>query len=306
MDSLFSLGLAVRPALEQPLRTSVMAYCGPRLQFAALRLSPHSTSFGIRKKADSSRFLVSLNKEGPTLVAQDGRQTCVGVNQMFLIDPSRTFHIESGHILTYSIYLPAASLRALLPQIDEFTARAIDCRTGPAAILRAMLDELILMAPNLSDGDAEAIADMLPHALVTALCSLDQASVTPESRQRTLHRQRVKRFARENLGDHTLCGESIARAVNLSVRYIYELFAAEDLPLMRWVWSERLERCKADLETPSLRCRAIGEVAYNWGFNSLAHFSRAFCERYGEPPSAFRRKKAQMLRPALIPEAQHS
>jgi AraC-like DNA-binding protein len=31
----------------------------------------------------------------------------------------------------------------------------------------------------------------------------------------------------------------------------------------------------------------VGEIAYSVGFKSVAHFSNAFQERYGERPSAF-------------------
>ena len=52
--------------------------------------------------------------------------------------------------------------------------------------------------------------------------------------------------------------------------------------------SVALERCRADLGTPALRTRSVGEIAYYWGFNDVAHFSRSFRARYAQSPREFR------------------
>ena len=71
---------------------------------------------------------------------------------------------------------------------------------------------------------------------------------------------------------------------------MYELFEDSGEPLMKRVWSHRLEHCRADLASPALRARSIGEIAYYWGFNDVAHFSRAFKQRHGVSPRDFRRQ----------------
>jgi AraC-like DNA-binding protein len=284
MASLFSVGLSVAPASEQPLRTQVLAYCSRRLQFAALRFSPHSTSGARVVKRHAPRLLLTVNKEGPTYVSQDGRESSIGADDIFLIDPSRPFHIESGEILTHSVYLPAAPLRALIPRVDAFTARAIDGRKGAGAVFRAMLDELFAQAPTLSEDEADGVADILPHALAAALATLDDPGRLSGSSLRLLHKQRIKRFARENLSDPDLDVRSIALAVDLSPRHVYELFSDEPLPLMKWIWNERLEQCRRELSSEALRARPVGEIAYSWGFSNVSHFSRSFRTRYGASP----------------------
>jgi len=80
----------------------------------------------------------------------------------------------------------------------------------------------------------------------------------------------------------------IASGVNLSVRRVYELFKPSSTSLMKWVWSERLERCRRDLGSPALRGRPIGAIAYSWGFSDLCHFSRTFKQRFGMTPRQWR------------------
>ncbi len=49
----------------------------------------------------------------------------------------------------------------------------------------------------------------------------------------------------------------------------------------------RLERAAALLRSEEA---SVSEVAYAAGFNSVAHFSRCFSKRFGQSPSAWRRR----------------
>ncbi|MER9917793.1 MULTISPECIES: helix-turn-helix domain-containing protein [unclassified Mesorhizobium] len=48
----------------------------------------------------------------------------------------------------------------------------------------------------------------------------------------------------------------------------------------RFVWDRRLERSKEELLSPARVSPTISEIAFACGFNSSAHFSRAFESRY--------------------------
>jgi AraC family transcriptional activator of tynA and feaB len=67
---------------------------------------------------------------------------------------------------------------------------------------------------------------------------------------------------------------------------------------MQWVWSERLERCRRDLEEPLLRVRTVSEIAYSWGFSDVSHFSRSFKQKFGITPRECRQcsqRRAQLM-----------
>jgi len=287
MERLFAVGLAVSAPEARPFDTQMTAYCGRHLRFAALRFSPHET-FSSRRTPEGSRLLVTLQKEGSAVVRQEGRETRVEAGDLVLIDPSRPFSIETGDILTHSVYLERDPLRSVLPELDHLTARAVHAHEGAAALFRGLVDEMFRGAGTLQEDAANRIADALPHVLGAALSGIGAADRALPSRLKRLHKERILRYARENLRDHRMNARSVAEAVELSTRYVYELFEDEPQPLMKWVWTQRLERCRADLAAPALRTRTIGEIAYQWGFNDLAHFSRAFRQRYGMSPRQFR------------------
>jgi AraC-like DNA-binding protein len=235
-------------------------------------------------------LLVTLQKEGVATVAQEGRESRVGAGDIFVLDPTRPFHIETGEIRTHSVYLPRDRMRQLVPNIDDLTALTVPGHGGPGAMFRAVLDELFDMVPHLTDDTADRIADMIPHVLVTALSALDRSDTMAQSRLKQFHRERVCRYIHDNLSDPQLDVSMIATATSLSARYLYQLFDNESVTLMKSVWNKRLDNCHRELATASLRGRSISEIAYSWGFSDVAHFSRAFRERYKISPREFRKQ----------------
>jgi AraC-like DNA-binding protein len=286
MARLFSVGLAISSP-DTPFQTEVTGYCGRHLRFAELRFSPHSTSSSAVGRR-GSRMLLSLQKKGTALVQQDGRECRIEVGDMFLIDPTRPFSIETGEIVTHSVYLEPEGLRSVVPALDTLTARAIKGTEGAGAMFRRLLDEMFVQAASLDEPAADRIADALPYLLSAALAELGQSEQPAPSRLRAMHKQRILRFLRENLRNHDLDASIVATAVNLSTRYVYELFEDDEQSLMKWIWSTRLDRCRNDLASASLAARSIGEIAYYWGFNDVAHFSRAFRQRFAQSPREFR------------------
>lgn len=288
MASLFSIGLSLDSGKDQPLSTHMQAYCGRSLQFASIRFSPHETS-APASRADTRRWLVTIQKEGEASVSQGGRHSHLRPGDMVLIDLGSPFRIETGHMVTHSTYVDSELLKRVMPDADRRTAVRIETACGPGAIFRAMSDEMFEMATELEENTAARIAQALPYSLAIALSQCDKEMMACPSRLQLFHLERIRAFVRDNLHDSSLDAEMISQAVQLSTRHIYQLFTAEKTSLMKWVWSERLERCREDLVSRQLSSRPIGEIAYGWGFSDVAHFSRAFKEKFDMTPRAYRK-----------------
>lgn len=290
MQSIFSVGLAVRSPAARPLAAQVSGYFGRNLRFASVRFSPHTTASPHTSHTFESRLLVSCHKQGTATVAQGGRESQIEPGDFFVIDPSRPFQIETSDIYVHSVYIKPGALRQILPQLDLLTARAIRPDSGAAAMFTTMLDQMLLMAPTMSEDVADDLSDALPHLLAPALRGLDSSGDDSPSRLKALHRQRITRYVRDNLWDSSLDANAIAKAVNLSPRHVYELFSEGEKTLMKSVWTQRLALCRRDMADASLKNRTAGEIAYNWGFSNVSHFSRSFKAEFGLSPREFRRQ----------------
>lgn len=290
MSSLFSIDLSLDAGAGQPLSTEMQAYCGRSLKFASIRFSPHETSAAPSGRGEARRWLVTVQKEGEAQVSQGGRSSYLAPGDMVLIDLATPFHIATGHMVTHSTYVDADVLRRVVPDAHLRTAQRIDTAGGPGAIFRAMNDEMFAMAGELGETTAARIAQALPYALAVALSPREEEVAALPSRLHVFHLERIRSFVHEHLHDSALDAEMISQAVRLSTRHIYQLFTAEQTSLMKWVWSERLERCREDLVSRQLANRPIGEIAYGWGFSDVAHFSRAFKEKFGITPREHRKR----------------
>ncbi|TGR77322.1 AraC family transcriptional regulator, partial [Mesorhizobium sp. M2D.F.Ca.ET.223.01.1.1] len=82
----------------------------------------------------------------------------------------------------------------------------------------------------------------------------------------------------------------ISRYMGCSRRYLHRAFEGEGMTLERFVWDRRLERSKEELLSPARASASISEIAFACGFNSSAHFSRAFKSKYDLAPRQLRER----------------
>jgi AraC-like DNA-binding protein len=101
--------------------------------------------------------------------------------------------------------------------------------------------------------------------------------------------RQVKDYIALHLSEPDLSPARVASAMKISVRQLHLLFEPTGTSFAEHVLGRRLEECRSLLESPSGRSRSITDIAYAWGFNSLASFYRAFGQRFGVSPGALRR-----------------
>ena len=95
-------------------------------------------------------------------------------------------------------------------------------------------------------------------------------------------------YINRHLRDPNFSIESIADIMHCSKRHLHKTFNEESETISHFLWNTRLERCRADLGNPQLRGQSITAIAFSWGFNNAAHFSRCFKARFGLSPSEHR------------------
>lgn len=97
---------------------------------------------------------------------------------------------------------------------------------------------------------------------------------------------RAAAFIENNLASHDLTPDAVARAANVSRSTLYRLFKSCG-GVSRYILRRRLNLASERLRDPA-EYRQVSELAFELGFISEAHFSRAFRQVFGAPPGAFR------------------
>ena len=113
-----------------------------------------------------------------------------------------------------------------------------------------------------------------------------------DSAIKSTRKTQVKRFVEARLQDSDLAVGSIALSMQISARHLHRIFSDEEEGLGEYILRRRLEECARRFRTPLWQSRTITEIAMDWGFSSMAHFSRAFKARFGVSPTDFRRAHA--------------
>jgi AraC-like DNA-binding protein len=178
-------------------------------------------------------------------------------------------------------------LDAVLPQWRECVARTIESarpRVRPVSdLLRFVLEHRGDLDTSCRERLAATTLTLLGGLLDVADAASPGVASGKCSRLATFHRQRIERYIVDNLRDPELNVAKIARELGLSTRYVHKLFEAEPANVMQRAMAQRLRECHRDVA--SRGARSISDVAYSWGFNSPAHFSRAFKKHFGVRPS---------------------
>jgi len=97
---------------------------------------------------------------------------------------------------------------------------------------------------------------------------------------------RITTYLHRHLTEPDLSPARIARAHNISVRWLYDNWT-DELSLVQWIIRERLELARRELAGP--QTQSIATVARQCGFTDPAHFSRRFREAFGMSPREWRR-----------------
>ncbi|HEV2844147.1 MAG TPA: two-component regulator propeller domain-containing protein, partial [Thermoanaerobaculia bacterium] len=159
-------------------------------------------------------------------------------------------------------------IEGLREGVDDYLVKPFDPRE-----LRARIDNLIASRKRLLDRLAATPSRPL-RAKEVQVTSADDSFLA-----------RVQAAVEERLGDSDLTVEGLAEALSCDRSYLLRklrtLTGETPSSLIR---SLRLQRAEQLLRA---NAGTVSEVAYTVGFKSVAHFSNAFQERYGERPSAF-------------------
>ena len=163
--------------------------------------------------------------------------------------------------------------------------------SGKSGVGRITWDFIYSMWAELSDDTLNLKPRFEDITLELVSAAINECLGLPAniSRSGTIRLLEVKAFINTNLTDPGLYVESISQALKISPRYLHLLFQKEQTTLAGYIRDLRLEKCARDLSDRHLGHRSITEIAYSWGFNSHANFSKLFRKRYNMSARDYRR-----------------
>jgi AraC-like DNA-binding protein len=256
----------------------------PMSEVSGREVDVHRTRRTIRDN-DPGVVKVGLQLRGRGVVVQQEREATLFPGDFAVYDTSvpYTLHFESEFTM-FVVTIPRASLRITSKSLAASTAVTIHAEkdAGPlvSPFLRGLWRGLITGSPTSALFE-DAVIDLISGAL-------------DEETSRALGTPAVAivscamSFIDSHLADQALDTTTVAAAHHISARYLQKLFEAEGLTVAGWIRTRRLQRCRRDLQDPTLTSVGIGTICARHGFADANHFSRLFKQTYGISPRSFR------------------
>lgn len=226
---------------------------------------------------------IQLQLSGQLMCTYGDDRFTIKPGDLFVWDSDRggTFDSDGQH-RQVSLLVPMArvpqSITSMLGSSRPLAARP---GAGTLSIAASQIRGIARELDHLSD-------DAVNRA-VNGLLDLIDSAVAPAqetgSGQRAEVLAEIQQYILERLDDRQMSVRSIAAAHWISVRTLHLIFSESGTPVARWIRQQRLERCRRDLVGASAST-TVTAVAFRWGFSDTAHFSRAFKQAFGVPPTA--------------------
>lgn len=219
---------------------------------------------------------------------QNNRKLVLTPGEWSMYDMTRTYIVSNPEpINQIALLLPRERLTRVGVDLDQMSVQRFSGRSGISRLVYDLLSSAFAELPTMAGtGNGWEFADTMAN--LVRLAMLDKLGTPTEEAIQETTRARAKAYIAANLQDPSLSIDGIAEAVGCTKRNLHKLFTREDETLNSYIWNSRLERVRQDLSNGAFRHRSITDIAFAWGFNSSAHFSRSFRDRYGVAPRAYR------------------
>lgn len=240
-------------------------------------------------------YLIQVYRSGVCDGTYGEVQNTVRPGDIKIIDLAQTFRTFNTDFANITLTVPRTALAPLLDRPDAMHGIVLPREAPLARVIAAHIQELSTLAPQLTPIEGAALAAGTVRLVGACLGANPRSRDETRSYRLAAMGQAVRDFIGENVASPLLGPDLLARRFNMSRAQLYRLFAGEG-GVAAYIQARRLKHCFLAITDPGQSRRRIGEIAFEVGFSSDAHFSHAFRRAFGMTPSEAR-AGAGLVRP---------
>jgi AraC-like DNA-binding protein len=231
-------------------------------------------------------YLIQTHMAGSQRIRRGGRALDTEPGDLIVIDLADEHAAETTAFTNLTLVVPRPMLAPHLAAPDSQQGRVLKGGQGLTGLavshLRMLWDTVGDLAPDAARQVIEPTVTLIASALNGSRGAVADG---PDGMAMSLLAQ-TRHYIERNL-HRELTTESLCAWLGVSRATLYRLF--EPLGGVRaYIQERRLQRCAQALAAAGSSRRPILDIALSCGFNSQAHFSRAFRQRFGITPTQAR------------------
>lgn len=235
-------------------------------------------------------------RQGRVAIFQDGRVTELRSGELGFVltgEPFALDYLEQVNAMTVDVPIPKIGMD--LTRLRALSARNLAQKSSGSRAFSVMLQTL-----PLSRLRGEAAADRRLSDLAT-----DMMGVIVEEFGRDAplgsdlapgRAERVLQYIDTTLQDALLSPRRAAAALGLSERAVHNAMAETGETFMQYVRNRRLDRIVSGLDVRSPQDPGLAQLIFEWGFNDMSTFYRAFRRRFDCTPTEWIARSAAEAR----------
>lgn len=237
------------------------------------------------------KYHLNLVLSGRSCVTHCGRESVLDESDFTLAStasPGRFVLEESNR--TIAIAIPAELVHRHIPFVEDVCGLRMPGREGLNHVVSTMVTSIWRQAdagfPDRAGLNAlKALLDMVA-ASYEACYEIEGI----EPRRIHSRASELRKFIEAHLRDHDLGPSAIAAHFGISTRYVHTIFSKQGETVSSYILRRRIEECAHALTGKTVKNKTITDIAFEWGFNNAAHFTRVFKQHLGLSPREFRKR----------------
>lgn len=234
-------------------------------------------------RLDKDCYYFQLIHHGSVNVVQQGTTLTSNAARGAIFSATEPYELECvGEVRSFYLEIPRDAFAQRFPQEKIPVSATINSTKGMGRIATEFCTMLATEGERLDEEERENLGGQLMDVLAFSLLSGDGDMPASEGSVQQARLRSIQQWIESHIQNPTLSLEKIAGANGISLRYLHLLFRQCDMSASEWIWSRRLQRCYDDIAKGD--GRSITSIAFDYGFNSSAHFSTLFRRKYGMSP----------------------
>ncbi|WP_448040674.1 helix-turn-helix domain-containing protein [Bradyrhizobium liaoningense] len=241
--------------------------------------------------SDRSCFYLNLKLAGRCRILQGDREISLSPGQVGIFDSDRRFallHDRGPQLRVASFWVPAETLRERLPASFDVGAARVSDDPFVGHLIAETARTLCDGALRMTEDESVRLFRALIELVAVSLSRRSRAGAAESEGLADATTLALKRAIHRRLREPGLAVADVAAAVGISERYVHKLLARSGSSFTDYVIDHRLDGAARDLRDTAMADRAIGAIAFDWGFSDLSHFTRRFKQRFGCRPRDWR------------------